>query len=88
MSYIATIQRVADGVQVDCPMEELDWHDSSEFWWSEGNFACDCNRADCFHRALSGEEVDEECGHERYRVRITLPDGSVPYDELAGDDAR
>lgn len=87
MPYIATIRRVSDGVQADCPMKS-DWDDLSEFWWSEGNFACDCNRGDCFHRALTSEDTDEECGDDRYQVRITLPDGTVPYDEITEKEQR
>ena len=39
------------------------------FWWSEGNFGCDCNRGDVFHD-IGGEERDDEaqCGHGRYLV--------------------
>lgn len=23
---------------------DLEWNESSYFWWTEGNFGCDCNR--------------------------------------------
>lgn len=78
MSYVATIKRVSGGVCIDVPMD-LEWdyvNDHSQFWWEEGNFACDCNRADTY-----GDE-DQTCGSSRYLVRIMLPDGSVPYDEI------
>lgn len=85
MSYIATIQRVSDGALFEVPME-YEWYKKAKHvgdydttdlcWWEEGNFACDCNRA-----ILVGDS-DETCGDSRYLVRITLPDGSVPYDEI------
>ena len=44
------------------------WHD---YIWTEGNYACDCNR-ELFWRRASGEdvpaEIDTKCGHNRYRV--------------------
>jgi hypothetical protein len=79
MSYTVTVQRVADGALFDVPLP-YEWVKTADytdqFWWEEGNFACDCNRADLV------DDPDETCGDERYRVRITLPDGSVPYDEI------
>lgn len=81
MPYVATIQRVSDGQLFEVPCEfEWDKGDgwTDEFWWSEGNFACDCNRA------MQANDPDESCGHGRFRVRITLPDGTVPYDEITG----
>lgn len=42
------------------------------FWWSEGNFGCDCNRGDVF-KDFGGEErslsADCNCGPNRYLVR-------------------
>ncbi len=78
MSYTATIQRVSDGQcsEVEMPYEWQKENHTDEFWWEEGNFACDCNRAGLV------KDADESCGQSRYKVRITLPDGSVPYDEI------
>lgn len=81
MPYTATIQRVSDGKLFEVPLE-FEWNKgddaTDQFWWEDGNFACDCNRA-----GLINDE-DESCGDSRYRVRITLPDGTVPYDEIGG----
>lgn len=79
MSYVATIKRVSDGVCVDVPYE-YEWYKedqhSDQFWWEEGNFACDCNRA------MQYGDEDESCGNNRFQVKITLSDGTVPYDEI------
>jgi len=79
-----TIVRVADGAeriyQDTSPWVPADEHGSgSIWWWTEGNGACDCNRAWFFLRA--GGEPDEHdetpCGEEAYRIAvITLPDGT------------
>ena len=48
------------------------------FWWTEGNFGCDCNRFASWMRA-GGEDPGEEdwpCGNMRYTVLYAdLPDG-------------
>jgi hypothetical protein len=58
-----------------------------EFVWSEGNFACDCNRGD-FYASCVGEELEDDdpraqCGDGRYRVRITNADGAEIYRDEA-----
>ena len=41
------------------PFSSLEWQDGSEYWWSEGNFGCDCNRALMLYRAgLGWSEAD------------------------------
>lgn len=49
---------------------DLEWHESSLFWWTEGNFGCDCNRGTEFLRA-GGEPTDDYehvCGDTKYSV--------------------
>jgi hypothetical protein len=66
-----------------------EWNDG--FWWTAGNFSCDCNRAAAFMRA-GGEEPSEKYWDEvvcsagnRYRVpRVRLADGTVLTVEGAG----
>lgn len=62
-------------------VDKFDWHDASEFLWSEGNYGCDCNRHLFFARAANDGEPDVECGDGRFAIRITAPDGRVLYDE-------
>jgi hypothetical protein len=91
VSYIAVIQRVADGEIRRYPMKN-DWleiRDGIEHtdwsWWADGNYGCDCNRELSFWRA-GGEpdDADTECGHSRFKVlAFELPDGTV----IAGPDA-
>lgn len=48
---------------------ELEW--SGDFVWTEGNFACDCNRSRFFHEAKHGvwpDVLNTQCGHERYSI--------------------
>lgn len=47
------------------------------FIWTDGNFACDCNR-ELFWFDWGPEAIDRECGSVKYRViDITLEDGRV-----------
>jgi hypothetical protein len=61
------------------------WTDATRFGWTEGNFACDCNRGGEFLRAdgVDTDEMDDEedearlpCGHSRYSAVAVLPDGA------------
>ena len=66
----------------------LEWKDSSEFWWSEGNMACDCNRGARFYDVPfpSGfYEAPFPCGNERFVIPyIELEDGTrIEIDEVA-----
>lgn len=61
-----------------------------DFIWSEGNFACDCNRGTFFAEAV-GEDTsalsDEEdatrfpCGDSRFRVKILSAMGDLLYED-------
>jgi hypothetical protein len=50
------IRRNSDGA-----IHKSHWQDGGEFWWTEGNGACDCNRAIAF-----GDVEDTTCGDSRY----------------------
>jgi len=74
------IRKNSDG-EVRSFIDPFDW--DGDFIWSDGNFACDCNRALFFGRANGGEGDECECGDTAYSVRITAPDGT----ELYADDS-
>lgn len=71
-------------------MGDIPWGDSSEFWWTDGNFGCDCNRELEFLRAGNEEKetsIDEvRCGEDRYSVLYAeLEDGTkIIIDEENG----
>lgn len=51
------------------------------FGWSEGNFACDCNRAIFFY--ADEDEPDRECDENAFSVRLRdAGSGAVFYDEI------
>jgi hypothetical protein len=57
-----------------------------EYWWKEGNAACDCNRESFFTRAQGSctDGCEYECGHGRYSVRCLDADsGTILYEEFA-----
>lgn len=54
--------------------EDVPQEDWPPFIWSEGNFACDCNRALFFARAKDGPHATDPnhpCGEDRFTVRLT-----------------
>ena len=79
-----TILRRSTGEMRTLRMEHA-WkqNDGSCYWWSDGNFGCDCNRSDLFHGADAPE--DPECNgfnrNEYVVLAITLDSGEVVYTE-------
>ncbi len=61
----------------------------SEYWWSEGNMACDCNRSEFVnvtpetHPFLSWENGEVVCGHH-IRITAIVPAEPIitPWGEL------
>lgn len=96
MSYKIAIRRVADSVvrvyhsdlewreEPDAHMKRLGMEQSpDEYWWTEGNGGCDCNRALFFEYAGSDREpaercaeLDPPCGEGAYAIDyVELPSG-------------
>lgn len=89
MSYVATILDRRTGESVEAPQPH-EWGEGSEFWWSEGNCGCDCNRFLEFERAKGRdpEFEDAACIYDdfpdgkRFRVTsIRLAPGEQVYSE-------
>lgn len=80
-----TLRRNSDGAERVYD-EHFDWDEGTEFIWTEGNYACDCNRSVCFALAAGEDETDHPpCGHSAYSiVRVTLPDGREIAPEQGG----
>lgn len=82
MPYSVKITRVSDGaVAVFSEDWMKNWSEGEEYNWSDGNWSCDCNRADFFHRARKEEEIETECGNKSYTVRIEDESGIVLYED-------
>jgi hypothetical protein len=54
MTYSVAIRKNETGEVRICEME-VPWGETSLFWWTEGNFGCDCNRELLFERASEQE---------------------------------
>ncbi len=70
MKYKVTIRKNDTGEVRIKDMKSIEWGDHSVYWWTEGNFGCDCNRDREFKRA-GGEEIDpdddsDRCGDTAY----------------------
>lgn len=80
-NYTVRIRDNATGEIRECE-QGVGWHDSSVFWWTEGNMGCDCNRRIEFIRASGRQPTDEEwdipCTDDKYTaIDATMPDGKV-----------
>lgn len=74
MSYKVEIRNNETG-EIRIKEMNLEWSDGSLFWWTEGNFGCDCNREMQF--GTDKEFDDIECGETRFSVlKVILPDGT------------
>lgn len=76
MAYKVAIRKNATREIREIEMD-LDWHDHSLFWWTQGNFGCDCNRELTFEpNGTFPDPEDPPCGHERFTVLyVEFPDG-------------
>ena len=58
--------------------QNLEWGEHSDYWWTEGNMGCDCNRFLEFERS-GGEDPEwdaAECSEGKYSALYAeLPDG-------------
>lgn len=83
MAYKVAIRNNATREVRICDFPESDWEEHSDHLWTEGNFACDCNRYLFFQRAKDEDEVDCPCGMLAYTaIYAELPDGThVPIDD-------
>lgn len=54
------------------------WDDNREFYWTEGNGSCDCNREIRF-RMAENETVDEsiKCGDSAFSILYVMRCGKV-----------
>jgi hypothetical protein len=83
------LRRVSTGEEVTIENEAA-WlgppeRESLEFWWTEGNGGCDCNRSLYFERAKGvgeGGLTDHPCGNEAFALTVLEADG---VDLLVGD---
>lgn len=70
---------------------EFDWDDAGpdEYLWTDGNYACDCNRA-LFFYGLEPEAGDYNCGMTEFSALYAeLPDGTrKPLDDRLGQQER
>lgn len=54
----------------------------NDYIWSMGNFSCDCNRALFWSMAGGEEELDVECGDDKFDVNLIIPStGEIVYEE-------
>lgn len=78
---IASIEISDTSTGVTATYQDQNW---DEYMWTEGNYACDCNRF-LFHRRALGEDPDFDdgsCGEKRFKIRVMNEAGNVVYSEF------
>lgn len=82
-SYFVEIRNNATGVVRKCEFDFAWDKEGSEFCWTEGNFSCDCNRAQFFAQANGEDDPNRHCGSTQYTaIKSVLPDGTeIPLDD-------
>lgn len=72
----------------------MDWGEGSEYWWTEGNMSCDCNRGLEWDRGGGVKEADlkmedYKCGQVAFQVPFALlaDGGCIPIDERSDSNA-
>lgn len=73
---VVIVRRSDDAQRVYRPdwKPHFTWED--EFWWTEGNAGCDCNRRLLWARAVEPHEAepeDERCGNTEFTVILRAP---------------
>lgn len=92
MGYTVTITDTADG-SASTAHYPYDWDEGQLYWWTDGNYGCDCNRHLSFLRGLGkNPDLDDvTCYYgptglyagckvdraTRFRVDSIVPDGST-----------
>lgn len=57
--------------------------DHANYWWTDGNGGCDCNRSMIFNRAAGEPEGDIPCSDDLFQVKVVDADsGDVIVDEF------
>lgn len=86
ITFTVTLVRVSDGVSRDVPGYGV-WSDDPDddplFWWTDGNGACDCNRAALFASANGEADPEQPCDETAYVATFAnLSDGRrIPIDK-------
>lgn len=74
--YTVTIRKNDTGEERSFQQDD-EWQEHSDFMWTEGNYACDCNRAIFFAEAGGEDEPEVTCSDGKYSiVSIVLADGT------------
>ena len=84
--YTVILQKKATG-EVSVTNHNGDSKEGAEFYWSEGNMACDCNRRIQFELGLGCKKPEESpctdpIKESEYRVAVISDEGEMLYSEF------
>lgn len=83
------IRRVSDGTVKEgngpdaYGRTRIDAAEAANYWWTDGNGGCDCNRSLYFNRFGGEPDGDIRCSDELFQAKVTDADsGDVIVDEF------
>ena len=75
--YSVRIRNNETGEIRKCDFPNFTWGPADEYWWTLGNYSCDCNRAAEFYGRPYADD-DYPCGEKAFTaIDAELPDGSI-----------
>jgi len=73
MGYHVKMKENSTGI-IKTIFMDLDWL-PSVYWWTEGNYGCDCNREMVFK---DDHDIETNCSHDRYTaIEAILDNGEI-----------
>jgi hypothetical protein len=76
MSYKVAIRKNETG-EIRFSTVNWEWSDGDMYWWTEGNFGCDCNREDRWNLAGGDVPKSNKCSDSKFSaLYVELPDGT------------
>lgn len=81
---VAVLKNTATGeIREYVSQVEDQYLDGQQFWWTDGNASCDCNRSMFFAEVGGEKDPEAECGNERIELKALRINGvdMLPLDE-------
>ena len=72
MTYSVVITDTQTGETRTRHIVDQPWNDATAFWWTDGNFGCDCNRSAEFIRASGREPTEQEYDAQKCDDGVTF----------------
>lgn len=86
--YAVVICDQQTGYRRRCEMGGIVWNESGPYWWTDGNFGCDCNLGATFAEGKPVNRRDYDCcGNARYTIEAFIFDPGTPEEFVASPES-